>query len=150
MPCKPWNCCVDVCELFSTSQYLCQFLVPLWGCGLCFRRDRGVCLSVGRQRGPLKSSKGHGGGVRLGVRRWLRRPIHAWKVLWQHGQGMAGTSGRGPLARAFLACLRCSAAAVLLASRIMEPLSTGAPIDPVLSGLLPGVRVDAKRFQGCL
>ena len=39
-----------------------------------------------------------------------------------YGQEMAGTSGRGWLALAFQACLRCSAAAVLLTSHIVEPL----------------------------
>ena len=69
---------------------------------------------------------------------------------WHRGslaQGVAGSGGRwlrGSLALAFLACLRCSAAAVLIASQVAAPLyreehhttrsfvQGGAPLNTVL------------------
>ena len=80
------------------------------------------------------------------------------KVLWQYGQGMTGMRGRGSLAWAFLACLRCSAEAVLLASHVMDGAfvrnaSWPSPewIAPRCYGLMPnaardGFRVVLKRF----
>ena len=69
-------------------------------------------------------------------------------------RGGTGTSGRGSLAGAFLACLRCSAAAALLASHVIRAfVSGGAPVGPVLSGLLPGVLpLDVQKFPeaGCV
>ena len=46
---------------------------------------------------------------------WLSRPILALKGRWQCGQGMVAADG-GLLTLVFLACLRSSAAVVLLAS----------------------------------
>ena len=77
-------------------------------CAVC------ACSSVERRQGPLQLSKGSGGWICLWVLRWQTRPTHARRALWHYGQGMSRTSGRESLALAFLGCLRCSTAAVLL------------------------------------
>ena len=60
------------------------------------------------------------GLVSMGMK-WLVRPIGALKVLWQCGQGMVAAVG-DLFVLFFLACLHCSAAAIMLASQVFAPL----------------------------
>ena len=50
--------------------------------------------------------------------------VRVHNVLWHCGRRVTAASGRGSLARVFLARRRCSAATVLLLSRLVEPFST--------------------------
>ena len=62
-----------------------------------------------------------GWGWSLWVQRWLVRPIHAQKVLWQYGQGMVAAVG-DLFALFFLTCLCCSADVILLALQLFVSL----------------------------
>ena len=77
--------------------------------------------SIRGRRGPLQSSKGFGGCICLSAQVADKANPCSEGTLAVR-TGMAGTSGRRSLALAFLACHRCSAAAVQLASHIVEPL----------------------------
>ena len=58
----------------------------------------------------------------LRVRRWLNRPIRAWKVWLQFGQGMLQASSAPLVMLVFLACHFCSADNLQLLSYIFGPL----------------------------
>ena len=61
---------------------------------------------------------------------------------------MTGTSGTGSMAPVFLACLRCPAASCPVGlARHGAFVNGGSPLGPILSSLLPGVRIVAERFQ---
>ena len=68
---------------------------------------------------------GLGEFVPVGTEMACQRPIRAWKVLVQCGQGMVAAVGDFETLL-FLSCLRCSAAAILLASWDFAPLQTDA------------------------
>ena len=72
------------------------FCVP-WGTADTQLKVSSVSSSFGRRRGPLQTSKGCEGWIRLWVSRWLTRSICARRFHWQYGEGMI-TSGRGSLA----------------------------------------------------
>ncbi len=59
----------------------------------------------------------------LCVRRWLVRPIRAWKVLEQYGQILVAALGHLEVPF-FLSFIRCSAVAILYASCFLAPLYT--------------------------
>ena len=72
------------------------------------------------------------------VRRWLIRPTLARNVHLHKWQGMSGSFPGGLRVRAFLACIFCSSAAVLLDSHNL--MHRGMPNDSVACYLFPGVR----------
>ena len=121
--------------------------------------DTGFCVcvllffSVWKPRGPLQSSKDCRGWICL----WKGQPVLG-RFSGSVDKGVAGTSGRGSLSLAFLACLHCSVAAVLLALHVVESLSMvkvhltrSSAVFSQVSRLMPNAfgdifRMSSKRF----